>query len=166
MADKKRRKITRQEWKPNVLLKLLSAVWMVLASGVKLVLGAAATVLGIIVVCCFVLVGAVGDYLQDDIIPNVSADLESFEVAQTSFLYYVDDEGNIQQMQQIYTDTDRQWVSIDEIPEDLIHAAVAIEDKRFYEHQGVDWITTSKACVNMFFGGSSQFGGSTNLSGV
>ena len=161
MANKKRRKITRQEWNPNILLKLLSAVWTVLASGVKLVLGAAVTVLGIIAVCGVVLVGAVGDYLQNDVIPNVSADLESFEVDQTSFLYYVDNDGQIQQMQLIYTDTDRQWVSIDEIPEDLIHAAVAIEDKRFYEHQGVDWITTVKACANMFFGSSSRFGGST-----
>ena len=38
---------------------------------------------------------------------------------------------------------------------------MAIEDKRFYEHQGVDWITTMKACLNMFFGGDEQFGGST-----
>ena len=161
MADKKRRKITRQEWNPNLVLKLLSAAWMVLLGALKLVVGAVVTVLCIIVVCGFVLVGAVGDYLQDDVIPNVSADLEAIEVAQTSFLYYVDKDGNIQQMQQIYTDTDRQWVSIDEIPEDLIHAAVAIEDKRFYEHQGVDWITTVKACANMFFGSSDQFGGST-----
>ena len=161
MANKKRRKITRQEWNPNLLLKLLRALWGVLASGVKLALGAVATVLGIIAVCGVVLVGAVGDYLQNDIIPNSSTDLDAIEVAQTSFLYYVDNDGNIQQLQQIYTDTDRQWVSIDEIPEDLIHAAVAIEDKRFYEHQGVDWITTVKACANMFFGSSSQFGGST-----
>ena len=42
----------------------------------------------------------------------------------------------------------------------MIHAAVAIEDKRFYEHQGVDWITTVKACAGMFFG-SSDAGGST-----
>ena len=161
MARKKRRKITRQEWNPNLLLKVLRTAWMALFSMVKLALGAAATVFCIIVVCGFVLVGALGDYLQDDVIPNVSADLDAIEVAQTSFLYYVDNDGSIQRMQQIYTDTDRQWVSIDEIPEDLIHAAVAIEDKRFYEHQGVDWITTVKACANMFFGSSSTFGGST-----
>ena len=161
MAKKKRRKITRQEWKPNLILRLLYGIWMALFSVVKIALGAVATVLCIIVVCCFVLVGALGDYLQDDVIPNVSADLDAIEVAQTSFIYYVDSNGEIQKLQQIYTDTDRQWVSIDEIPEDLIHAAVAIEDKRFYEHQGVDWITTVKACANMFFGSSSTFGGST-----
>ena len=108
MADKKRRKITRQEWNPNLLLKVLRAAWMALFSMVKLALGAAATVFCIIVVCGFVLVGALGDYLQDDVIPNVSADLDAIEVAQTSFLYYVDDDGSIQRMQQIYTDTDRQ----------------------------------------------------------
>lgn len=162
MAKQKRRKITRQEWKPNWLLKLLWGIWNVAFAGVKIVLGAVATVACIIVVCCFVVVGAAGDHLQDDVIPNVSLDeLQAADVSQTSFMYYVDSNGEIQLLQQIYTDIDRQWVSIDEIPEDLIHAAVAIEDKRFYEHQGVDWITTVKACANMFFGGSSTFGGST-----
>ena len=161
MANKKRRKITRQEWKPNLILRLLHTLWTILFSAVKVAAGAVATVVLIIGVCCFVLIGALGDYLQDDVLPNISADLEAIEVAQTSFLYYVDNDGQIQKMQQIYTSTDRQWVSIDEIPEHLVHAAVAIEDKRFYEHQGVDWITTVKACANMFFGSSSTFGGST-----
>ena len=161
MAKKKRRKITRQEWKPNLLLKILYGAWMAAFSLVKIALGAAATVVCIIAVCCFVLIGALGEYLQEDVVPGVSFELEAVTVDQTSFLYSVDrDDGEIQLMQQIYTDTDRQWVSIEEIPEDLIHAAVAIEDKRFYEHQGVDWITTVKACANMFFG-SSTVGGST-----
>ncbi len=161
MEKKKRRKITRQEWKPNLLLRLLHGAWLALFAMVKVAIGAAVTVALIIVVCAFVLVGALGDYLQNDVIPNISADLDAIEVAQTSFLYHLDSNGDIQRTQTIYTDTDRQWVSIDEIPEDLIHAAVAIEDKRFYEHQGVDWITTVKACANMFFGSRSTFGGST-----
>ena len=161
MAMKKRRKITRQDWKPNWLLQILRGIWTVAASLVKLAIGAAATVLIIMIVCGFVLAGALGDYLQDDVIPNISLDLSQVDIDQTSFIHYVDREGNIQELQQIYTTTDRQWASIDEIPEDLIHAAVAIEDKRFYEHQGVDWISTMKACTNMFFGSSSTFGGST-----
>ena len=161
MAMKKRRKITRQDWQPNWLLKILKGIWTVAASAVKLVIGAVATVFIIMLVCGFVLAGALGDYLQDDVIPNISLDLSQVDIEQTSFIHYVDREGNIQELQQIYTTTDRQWASIDEIPKDLIHAAVAIEDKRFYEHQGVDWITTMKACTNMFFGSSSTFGGST-----
>ena len=161
MAMKKRRKITRQDWKPNALMRGLYGIWMVLFSLLKVAVGAAATVAIIIVVCGFVLAGALGDYLQDDIMPNISLELDGVDIDQTSFIYYLDSNGDIQLQQQIYTDTDRQWASLDEIPEDLIHAAVAIEDKRFYEHQGVDWITTMKACANMFFGSSSTFGGST-----
>ena len=48
----------------------------------------------------------------------------------------------------------------EDIPQALIDAAVAIEDKRFYEHQGVDWFTTIKAFANMFFG-ESTVGGSS-----
>ena len=32
----------------------------------------------------------------------------------------------------------RQYVTIDQIPEDLQHAVVAIEDERFYDHNGID----------------------------
>ncbi len=161
MAMKKRRKVTRQEWKPNMLLRVLHVVWSIAASSFKIVIGAAATVLFIAVVCGFVLAGAMGDYLQNDIVPNINFELNKYGLDQTSYIHYVDHDGNIQQLQKIYTTTDRQWAKYDEIPENLIHAAIAIEDKRFYEHQGVDWITTIKACGNMFFGSSSTFGGST-----
>ncbi len=49
--------------------------------------------------------------------------------------------------------------SYDQIPKDLINAFVAIEDKRFFDHNGVDWITTGKAVFKFIFGGSG--GGST-----
>ena len=34
--------------------------------------------------------------------------------------------------------SNRQYVTIDQIPEDLQHAVVAIEDERFYDHNGID----------------------------
>ena len=52
------------------------------------------------------------------------------------------------------------YVSFEEIPQDLINAFVAIEDKRFYRHNGVDWLRTGKAAVNLVFG-TKRFGGST-----
>lgn len=48
----------------------------------------------------------------------------------------------------------------EDIPKNLIHACIAIEDKRFEDHQGVDWVTTLKACVKMFLG-RGEAGGST-----
>jgi len=53
------------------------------------------------------------------------------------------------------------YVAIDQIPQNLIDAFVSIEDKRFWEHQGVDWKRTLSAGVNYFLNFSDSFGGST-----
>ena len=47
------------------------------------------------------------------------------------------------------------------VPQDLIDAFVAIEDKRFWKHSGVDWKRTVFAIINYFQKGSLEFGGST-----
>ena len=151
----------RQDWNPHWSLKFLYGLWTVAAAAIKIAAGAVATVLLIAIVCGFVFVGLLGSYLQNDVLSEAGYSLENVSLDQTSNVMYVDENGDIQLLQQIHTAADRQWATLDEIPEDLIHAAVAIEDKRFYEHQGVDWITTVKACANLFFGGGSTFGGST-----
>lgn len=53
------------------------------------------------------------------------------------------------------------YVPIEEIPENLQNAFVAIEDIRFYRHNGVDFLRTGKAALNTVFRFSSRFGGST-----
>ena len=161
MAWNKKKKPERQEWELPAALQVLRAILGAALSAVKIAVGGIVTVLLILVVCCIVLVGAAGDYLEQDVIPNVSFYEEDYSLDQTSFIYYLDANGEIQEYEKINTSTDRQWATLDEIPESLVHAAIAIEDQRFYEHQGVDWITTVKACANMFFGGSDTFGGST-----
>ncbi len=158
----RRRKRLRQEWDPHWLIKLLYAALSVVVSLVKIAVGAAATVLLIVLICGAVFVGTLGSYLQEDILTEADNwSMDDYDLERTSFIYYVDNNGDIQQLQQIYTATDRQWATLEEIPQAMVDAAIAIEDKRFYEHQGVDWITTVKACLNMFFGGNEQFGGST-----
>jgi len=159
--EKRQKRAQRQQWRPHLLAWLLHTVWRVAVAALKIVAGTVATVLLILVICGFVVVNLLGDYLQEEIMPMAQMNLDDYDLDKTSYIYYKDDNGNIQTLQQIHSTTDRQWVAFEDLPEDLLHAAVAIEDKRFYEHQGVDWITTAKACINMFFGGSSQFGGST-----
>ena len=159
---RRRMKKPRQEWNPHWILKLLYTLLDLALSLFKIAVGAAVTVVLIVLICGVVFVGTLGDYLQEDILMEAADwSIDDYDLEETSFIYYVDNNGDIQQLQQIYTTTDRQWAPLEEIPQDLIDAAVAIEDKRFYEHQGVDWITTVKACLNMFFGGDDQFGGST-----
>ena len=134
--------------------------WLAVFAGLKIAMGAVITVMLICIVCGFVFMGILGSYLEKDILPNSEMVKENFDLDETSFIHYVDSDGQIQELQKIYASSDREWATFDQIPKDLIHAAVAIEDKRFYEHQGVDWITTVKACAGMFFG-SGAAGGST-----
>ena len=56
---------------------------------------------------------------------------------------------------------DRRLVSYDEIPIDLINATVAIEDKRFWEHDGIDAQALARALVRNVDAGAVVEGGST-----
>ena len=156
----KRKRPERQSWKPHWIPNSVYKAWLAAFAMFKIALGAMATVFLICVVCGLVFAGILGGYLESDILPYSEMVKESYDLDETSYIHYVDSDGNIQELQQIYASSDREWATYDELPEDLIHAAVAIEDKRFYEHQGVDWITTIKACAGMFFG-TSDAGGST-----
>lgn len=142
-------------------MRMIKGVFTVAFTGVKLAFGAVLIALSVVLITCVVFTCYLGNYLQEDVIPNADYTLENMDLDQTSFIYYIDENNNILQQQQIYTTVDRVWVPYDEIPKNLIHAAVAIEDKRFFQHQGVDWVTTIKACANMFLGSRSTFGGST-----
>lgn len=56
----------------------------------------------------------------------------------------------------------REWCSIDNIPENLKNAFIAIEDHKFYEHNGVNWQRTAKALASYLVNfGKASFGGST-----
>lgn len=164
MFDRKkkesRQKPQRQEWKPNWFLRFVYAAWRVAFGAFKIALGAVGTILIIGVICGFVFAGVLGDYLQDDILPMADIDIEDYDLEQSSYMYCLDSNGNIQKYQEIFAKNTNSWVSFEDIPEDMIYATVAIEDHRFFEHQGVDWITTIKACARMFFGDDSVGGSS------
>ncbi len=53
------------------------------------------------------------------------------------------------------------YVDYEQLPEDLIHAFISIEDKRFYSHKGVDWKRTLSAGLNYFLKFRDSYGGST-----
>ena len=61
----------------------------------------------------------------------------------------------------IQSDEARTPIPIDQIPEDLQHATVAIEDERFYEHNGVDLEGVARAAFENLEAGEVKQGGST-----
>ena len=160
MDENKNKGIPRQDWQPHWGKSLARKIMMVVLSVAKVVLGAMATVLLIGVVCGFVFAGILGDYLREDILPMADMAIEDVEIDQNSNMYYIDENGDIQVYQQIFASTSTKWADLEDIPKDLVHAAIAIEDHRFYTHQGVDWVTTVKACARMFFGDDSVGGSS------
>ena len=105
-------------------------------TGVKVAFGACVVALAVVFVTGGIFACLLGNYLQEDVIPNADFDTDNFQLDQSSFIYFVDDNQEIQEMQQIYADVDRVWASYEDIPEDLVHAAVAIEDKRFSSTRG------------------------------
>lgn len=158
--DNRKRRVSRQNWKPGRFWAILHTLWTFAYSAFKVAMAAVATVLAIVAICAVVFVGVLADYLEGDIQPQAGIQLEGFDLSQPSYIYYTDDVGNIQVLQKLYATTDNEWADYEEIPQYMIYAAVSIEDHRFFEHQGVDWFTTIKACLSMFMG-SSDFGGSS-----
>ena len=59
-------------------------------------------------------------------------------------------------------DENRKIIRLDQMPDDLKNAYVAIEDERFYDHSGVDFKRTAAAILQYItHKGNSSFGGST-----
>ncbi|MGA8041317.1 MAG: transglycosylase domain-containing protein, partial [Terracidiphilus sp.] len=57
--------------------------------------------------------------------------------------------------------TKRRLISYDEIPPNLVHAVLAIEDRRFFEHSGVNYGRLIEAGLRDLATGQKQQGGST-----
>ena len=82
-----------------------------------------------------------------------------------SFIMYEDENGEVKEYEQVKTAVNRKWVSSDEISDNFKKAAVAIEDQRFYKHNGVDLKRTAGATFKFVLSkigiGDSSYGGST-----
>lgn len=88
---------------------------------------------------------------------------------QTTKIYYMDYEDRVNRVgtpvelvdQRLYGDSNNLIASFDEFPQHLINACVYGEDKRFWSHDGVDWLRTVKAVANFALGFEEEFGAST-----
>lgn len=113
-----------------------------------------------IVTGCFVACYATF-YIQTVIIPDSGLDLSQYTLNESSVIYYEDAEtGQAVELTTLSGEENREWIDYEDIPRYFIDAAVAIEDKDFWTHQGVDWSRTAAAVLYMFTGQDIQ-GGST-----
>lgn len=145
-------------------------IGLVLRTGLKAIL----TVL-LIVICTGLLFACVfAAYVKTSLSTDLDVTLEDFELSLSSTIYYTDANGQYQEMAVLQSSQERFWVDMENMPgysydesNDtgsmgyLAEATIAIEDKRFFEHKGVDWYRTAGAFVNMFLSMQNDFGGSS-----
>jgi len=72
--------------------------------------------------------------------------------------YVFDDRGNL--MTTLFN-VDRAPVKLADVPKQLTQAVIAIEDRRFYQHNGVDWAGTFRALFRNVNAGTVEQGAST-----
>lgn len=118
------------------------------------------TILLILVVSGVIVTISLGIYLYGLACQPTGIDLQSEKMQLTTFIYVDDKDGNPVEYQSLHDTENRVWVTFDEIPQQMKDAMVAIEDKRFYEHNGVDWVRTMGAILNLS-SGEASYGGST-----
>lgn len=109
-----------------------------------------------------IVVGAFAFYVFRYVDGSVDFDLNNLTLDATTIIYATDENGNQYELQRLHGDENRVWVDYNEISSYMPNAAIAIEDKRFRTHSGVDWKRTAGAFLNMFIDiYSSRQGGST-----
>ncbi len=100
-------------------------------------------------------------YVRLVIMPDAKLELTDYTLNLTTTVYQTNSAtGEREVAQSLHGTENRIWVEYKDIPKYLLDAAVAIEDKRFYKHGGVDWIRTMYGVVSLFTGQDIQ-GGST-----
>ena len=100
-------------------------------------------------------------YVKNFLSPQMDLSLEDYQLSESSTIWYQNAAGEYQELVTLAGQYKRIWVDYEDIPKYMEQALVAIEDKRFYQHKGVDWYRTSGAFVEMFAKMETSYGGST-----
>ena len=102
-------------------------------------------------------------YIREHVSKDIDIDLDDFSLNFTSFIYYVDENGNEIEMEELHGKENRVWADIEEIPQTLQDAFIAVEDNTFREHNGVNWKRTIGAAVNYIVPIRDNFGGGSTI---
>lgn len=93
------------------------------------------------------------------------ADIDLFEKREldttTRFYCYEADGSLLELSETLHGEKKIQYCALKDTPDYLGKAFVAIEDKRYFLHDGVDWVRTAAAAGNQILGLSPRFGAST-----
>ena len=103
-----------------------------------------------IFVVCLIVVGIAGISTGVGAVKGILAsapDISEIDVIPTGYSTTVQASDGSEIATLVAEGSNRQYVTLNEIPKDLQHAVVAIEDERFYEHNGIDLKGIARALV-------------------
>ena len=113
---------------------------------------------------CFLAVVIVGGCAGAGILKGLvdsAPDISNLSVTPSETATYIYDQNGTAMQKLTLASSNRTLVTLDQIPEDLQHAVVAIEDQRFYQHKGIDIPGIARAFVVGITSGSFSEGAST-----
>lgn len=116
------------------------------------------SILAVIMFTSIIVFGYIGINLLTFVNGDAAMTLSSIRSSlnQTTFLYATDSQGQTVELTRLHGTENRVWIDLEDISDTMQKAFVALEDKRFYEHNGVDWRRT----IGVFLKNNDQ-GGST-----
>ena len=82
------------------------------------------------------------------------------EISQSTIIY---DRTGKETLYEIFNEKRRTLVELEDIPEYAVQATIAVEDKFFFEHKGVRWISVARAFVSNILGRREGAGGASTL---
>lgn len=107
-------------------------------------------IFGKVLLICILILGVVGVSTVVGAVKGILAsapDISAVDVIPTGFSTTVLASDGSEIATLVAEGSNRRSVTLDEIPKDLQHAVVAIEDERFYEHNGIDLKGIARALV-------------------
>lgn len=145
---KKSGKRTKKQRKPRKQHPVLKKVFTVVF-----------TLFAIALICGSVICAYVYNFADEYVNGEKKIDLEMYKAnqAQTSIIYAYDSNKQLVELLRLHGAENRVWIDYEDIPQEMVDAFRDLEDKRFEEHQGVDWIRTILGVVKSHF----KEGGST-----
>lgn len=94
--------------------------------------------LSLVLIIAFGIIGASAAFGVFKGIIDTSPDISNIDVSPTGFSTFIYNIEGKQTAKLVASDSNRIPVTMDQIPSNLAHAFVAIEDERFYNHNGID----------------------------
>lgn len=111
----------------------------------------------LVMMLIFILMLIIYTFIVISMAPKIDPDNIYDSVAQSSVIY--DDKGN--KVDTVYYSQDRELISYNKLPKNMVNAFVALEDKTFWKHHGFNWTRMVGAVIQSATGSGHISGTST-----